>query len=601
MNLNFFIYLLISIQIANQEFRPNKKLSDSPDDVAYYAALHLQKIVESENKLAVTSSNVDRQSAKTRFISLYNIPVTGFRRNIKGEIEPYNQLDEMVKVLIFTVNQLNRINPPATLVKVRDDLFAISIDSPGWPTTAWDQLASKDAYFRREWINESSWNYLVYYTYTNYPIMRSDQFISISTIPPDYYNLLGLPVTKDELIKLLGIDEKLLADAYRIKAGVKTDGLTVTINNRILERRQGAFDIWSSNDVVNSKDKKNALRQLDVIGGDIHKLDIDGQEHVFELGWGGWGGFLNDAKGKRVDEVPIAIARDDNYRDYRVIAGRSCLTCHDLGIKSFSSDQATLLKNQVVQLRTINSQDAIALSARYDENFVQRMIKTDQDNYRASIENLVGVSPEKIASMYSSAWRTYNEQRVTLHQAAIESGLSDDGLIATIVPSIDPNLLKFLELDDNKQPRTISRDVFEDVFDDLMLLKGKVPARPIPMPGVGVRGVQSNVVPNPAPVSTPKIAEDPEIIGQIVFKKPAAIGEVQSLKVTLKSPNKFFVKNYIDTSNNISVNVYSVPSNSHELNITFTNNNQNQNGLPSELEIVLDSGKHVRIPITFVK
>jgi hypothetical protein len=467
MNLELLVCLILSYQ--NQEFRPNKQISDSPDSVVYHAVEYLQKVAEAE-KLTARS---DRQSTKLRFISLYNIPVSGSRRNAKGVIEQYNQLDEMVKVLIFTVNQLNRINPPATLIKVKDDLFAISIDSPGWTTDAWDKLASKDVYFKREWIDESLWKYLTYYTYTQYPIMRCDQFVSISTVPPDYYNLLGLPETYDDLVKLLGIQEKLLTDAYRIKAGVKTDNLTVTINNRILERRQGAFDLWSSNDVVNSKQRKNALRQLDVIGGDIHKLDIDGQEHVFELGWGGWGGFLNDAKGKRVDEVPIAIARDDNYRDYRVIAGRSCLTCHDLGIKSFSSDQDTLLKNQVIQLRTIHSQDAIALSARYDGNFVQRMIKTDQDNYRASIENLVGVSPEKIASMYSNVWRIYNEQRVTLHQAAIETGLSNDGLIATIVPSIDPNLLKFLELDDNKQPRTLSRDVFEDVFDDLMLLRGK--------------------------------------------------------------------------------------------------------------------------------
>jgi hypothetical protein len=584
---NLFICLLLFQNAINPEFRPGKQTSDSPDDVAYYAALHLKKIVDTESKLPPG----DRQSAKTRFISLYNIPISGTRRNIKGELEKYNQLDEMVKVLIFTVNQLNRINPPATLVKVRDDLFAISIDSPGWRIDAWDKLATKDVYFRREWINESSWNYLCYYTYTNYPIMRADQFISISTVPPDYYNLLGLPETRDELISLLGIQEKLLADAYRIKASVKTDGLTVTINNRILERRQGAFDLWSSNDVINSKNKKNALRQLDVIGGDIHKLDIDGQEHVFELGWGGWGGFLNDAKGKRVDEVPIAIARDENYRDYRVIAGRSCLTCHDLGIKPFSSDQTTLLQNQVVQLRTINSQDAIALSARYDEPFVQRMIKMDQENYRASIEGLVGVSPEKIAAMYSSAWRTYSEQRVTLHQAAIEAGISDDGLIATIVPSIDPNLLKFLELDENKQPRTLSRDVFEDVYDDLMLLCGKNPARANALPEVTARPVVATPVIAPA-----KPIEDPEIIGQISFKQPTAPGEVQSTKVTLKSPNKFFIKSYSESTGSISINVYPTPSLSHDLSVAFTNN---QNVFPSELGITLDSGKYIKIPITF--
>jgi hypothetical protein len=292
-----------------------------------------------------------------------------------------------------------------------------------------------------------------------------------------------LPKTRDELFKLLGIDEILLASSNRIKGSVKTDNLTVTRNNRILERRQGAFDIWSSNDVLNSKDKKNALTQLDVIGGDAHKLAIDGQEHVFELGNGLWGGFLNDAKGSRVDEVPIAIASDPNFIDNRVIVGRSCFTCHILGVQPIESDQATLLKNQVIQLRTIKPEDGRALEARYDERMVQQFIRTDQENFRSAVEHITGTTPEKIATMYANAWRDYSESRVTLHQAATDCGLSDAGLVATLVPAIDPNLLKFLELDKQGKPRTLARDVWEDKFRIVMLLKGrnfKKKAKPLP-------------------------------------------------------------------------------------------------------------------------
>ena len=236
--------------------------------------------------------------------------------------------------------------------------------------------------------------------------------------------------------------------------------------------------------MLNSRDKKNALTQLGVIGGDIHRLDIDGQEHVFELGNGLWAGFLNDAKGSRVDEVPIAIASDPNFRDNRVIAGRSCFGCHVLGVQPTESDQGALLRNKVVELRTLTAEQKVALESRYDDRMVQQFIETDQNNFRSSVEFITGTTPEKIAAMYSNAWRDYAESRITLHQAAQEAGLSDDGLVAVLVPAIDPNLLKFLELDKGK-PRTLARDVWEDKFKQVMLLKGRnFKKKPKPLPAV---------------------------------------------------------------------------------------------------------------------
>ncbi len=390
--------LLVIAQLIAPEFRPGQALPESPDDHAWAAAQHLRKAIEAEQK-GPKNGVGPLHSYSLRYISLYPVPARGVRRKLgskTNETEAYSPHDDMVQVLLFAVNQVNRINPPVTLIKVKPDLFAIYLDGPGWSTEAWDGVAKNDPYFKREWIHESTWDYLTTYAYTKYPVMRADQFVALSTVAPGYYALLDLPKTVKEFYEQLGINEKLLTDSYRIKAGVKTDSLTVTLNNRILERRQGAFDVWSSNDVINSKGKKNALRQLDVIGGDIHRLDIDGQEHVFELGNGLWGGFLNDAAGKRVDEVPVTIANDDNYRDHRVIAGRSCITCHDQGIKPFSSDQAKLLENQVITLRTINPHDAIALAGRYDERAVQRNIRTDQENFRATVEDLVGVAPSAV-------------------------------------------------------------------------------------------------------------------------------------------------------------------------------------------------------------
>ena len=483
----------------------------------------------------------------------------------------------MVQVLLFAVNQTNRINPPVTLIRVKPDLFAVYLDGPGWSVEAWDNLAKKDPYFKQEWIDQSTWSYLTTYTYTSYPMMRADQFVALATVAPDYYTLLGLPKTVKEFYEQLGINEKLLTDSYRIKAGVKTDNLTVTLNNRILERRQGAFDVWTSNDVVNSKGKKNALRQLDVIGGDIHKLDIDGQEFVGEAGWGGVIYFLANAKGERVDSVPNTIAEDDNYRGRVVTAARSCITCHDQGFKSFESDQAKLLQNQIVTLRTLHPQDAIALAGRYDERSVQRHIRTDQENYRAAVEDLVGTSPERIAAMYSNVWRGYVESRVTFHQAATEAGLSDDGLTAVLTPAIDPNLLYLIQA----PGRTLSRDVFEDTFDDIMLLKGR-PAQP--------KGRQPLPTANP---STPAVARVERSEGpKITLKAPAQPGEQQTAKVTIKTSQPTKVLSFA-TAGGTRMRASSEPSTEHELDFTFTSGEQ---GFVKSAEVTLDSGPVV-IPI----
>ncbi len=570
--------IFVLAQLAPPEFRPGQKLPESPDDHAYAAAQYLKRAIEIEQK-GPSHGSGPLHAYSLRFLSLYSVPARGVRRKLgsKGaDTETYSPLDDLVQVLLFAINQVNRRNPPVTLIKVKPDLFAVYLDGPGWSVEAWDNLAKKDLYFRQEWIEPSTWNYLTSYG-TQYPIMRADAFVALATVAPNYYELLGLPATVQDFYKQLGIDEKLLSESNRIKAGVKTDQLTVTLNNRILERRQGAFDVWSSNDVINSKGRKNALRQLDVIGGDIHKLDIDGQEHVFELGNGLWGGFLNDAKGARVDEVPVTIANDDNYRDHRVIVGRSCITCHDQGIKPFSSDQAKLLENQVITLRTINPADAVALAGRYDERAVQRNIKADQEAFRDSVEGITGTSPERIAASYANVWRGYVEQRVTFHQAALEAGLSDDGLLAVLSPSIDPNLLYLIQA----PGRTLNRDVWEDVFDDVMLLKGR-PAQP----------KDRQAMPNPDVKASPILSKEWVVIPKITLKAPAQVGEQQQVKVTLKTLKPSVVKGYIKTDGT-TMRAATEPSTEHELDFTLT---AGPEGFPKSVEVTLDGGPVV-IPV----
>jgi hypothetical protein len=583
-----FLFALLSqipVDPIVPEFRPGKVFPDAPNDAAYAAATYLKSALEAEFKTA-RPAGYQAHASNLRFISLYNLSTHGSRRKFNsktGEIEQFSPLDDMTRVLLFVVNQLNRINPPATLIRIKDDLYALHYDSPGWTAESWDSMASEDAYFKREWIEDPTWDYLTAWTYTQYPIMRADQFISISTVPPHYYNLLGLPKTLKEFYDLtIHIDEKFLATNNLINAGVKVDGLTVTLNNRRLEYRPGAFPAFTSHDVINDKGRKNALRQLDVIGGSIHDLDIDGQEHIARNRCGFWIGFLNDAKGNRVDFVPTTIANDENFRDRTVIPGRSCITCHDQGIKSFSSDQAKLLESRVIELRTTQPQDAVALAGRYDEKALQRAITNEQANFRLVIEDIVGTTPEKIAFMYSVLWKQYKEERVGLHQYALECGLSDAGLIALSVPSIDPNLLYLIS-----QPKaTLSRGVVEDTFNQVMLLRGKpvAPAGRMPMPAI-----------DPAKIKRVAVAEPEEVttISKIEIAPAQAIGDTRDTQFTIKTKNPVSIKSYVK-SNKVFLSSDQESKTEHVINIRLT---AEQDGFAQSVELELSNGKQIKIPI----
>jgi len=216
------------------------------------------------------------------------------------------------------------------------------------------------------------------------------------------------------------------------------------------------------------------------------------------------------------------------------------------------------------------------LQGRYDERAVQRNIKADQEAFRSAVEDITGTSPERIAPMYSNVWRGYAEQRVTFAQAALEAGLSNDGLLAVLTPSIDPNLLYLVQA----PGRSLSRDVWEDVFDDVMLLKGR-PIQPKDRPVLPLPNVQ--------PVATTMPVEAGP---KITLKAPAQVGEQQQAKVVLKTAKPSIIKGYIKLDG-IFMRASIEPATEHELDFTFTSGPE---GFPKSVEITTDGGPVV-IPV----
>jgi len=548
--------------------------SESPDDAVWGAALWLYDQLKGQQQ-GVNRSAVQNVRADIRFLSLYNVPLEATRLDPDtGEEIKYSPLDEMIKVLIWTINQTNLINPPAGIIQVTPTLYAIPLTGPGWGNTSWETLAATDPYFKVEWLQSKNIGYLVTATQTSHPIMRADHFIKNSTLAPHYYNLLfGVDQvgTREEFHKRLGIQEELLKATLRIKAGVRASGLTVTKSNRRLERREGVFDLWTSYDVLNNKGRRNALRQLGQIPGEIHALQYDGQEHIFELGWGGFGGFLNNKEGKRIPEVPITIAPGEtNFADRRVRAGRSCMGCHVKMVNPFNSDQHKLLKKQAIELSAADPAVGIVLRAAYDEERIQEYIGLDQDVYEKAVKRLVGVSGPEISAMFVRAWTVYDEERVSIDVAAREMGLSTDQAIAVLTPAIDPNLLMLLSREDNGQPLTIARDTWEDVFDDAMLLKGK-PQLPPPekeqipddakeeipegqpstrkAPSVKDEIKEEQASAKKAPPLEDEIEERVSSKTTILLQIPLVKGSVQKHLVTLKANAKFSVEKYSSDHN----------------------------------------------------
>jgi len=201
-------------------------------------------------------------------------------------------------------------------------------------------------------------------------------------------------------------------------------------------------------------------------------MEIAGQEHIFQLKNGLFGGYLNDGNGKRLDEVPISVAAgEENFPDRVVRAGRSCFGCHDAGIKPFESDQFKLLKSQIVELSATDSYAAKKLEGAYDEQSLQDRIKDGSAAYERTLSRLVGDTGETVSRRYISLWNGYAEKPLDVSTAAAECGMDETEFIGLISPSIDPNLLMLLPQNGHKGE--IARDTWEEVYRIAMLLKGR--------------------------------------------------------------------------------------------------------------------------------
>ncbi len=246
------------------------------------------------------------------------------------------------------------------------------------------------------------------------PYIRADWFVAKAATPPLYHEILNLPLTLKALEQRLGIEtaRHLVEEKNVLLAGVRTSG--VSQNNRVLERHTSPFGAyWRSYDFKSNLGNQN-------IFADPLSLNAAGGEIIFNLPNGLQAYFLTDGVGRRIETAPVDIVADRNQPDNPIVRnGRSCMSCHFAGIKTFQDDvRPMLFKTTAVRF---NYQRALALYV--PQNELNQAFALDEDRFRQA-EKLITKQPTNNANTEAvNALARRFEAELSIAQAAAEVGL----------------------------------------------------------------------------------------------------------------------------------------------------------------------------------
>ena len=275
------------------------------------------------------------------------------------------ELDTYRAALSKLINSLSwhrEITPP-TSVDASKTVFRIDLRDYQWTAQTWNRILSAYPYG----IRTADTEIIRLLSGALLPYVRADWFAANASTPPLYHDLLGLPRAVQELERMLGVDAaRGLAEEKNVaRAGLRASG--VSENNRVLERHPTAYGAyWKSFDFRSSLDDQNIFR-------DPLRLNPAGGEIIFNLPNGLQAYFLIDSRGNRIDQAPIEIVSDRNNADDPVIVnGRSCMSCHFEGVKSFRDEVRAVVRD--MRVGVFDRDRALALYP--DQDALDRLIET---------------------------------------------------------------------------------------------------------------------------------------------------------------------------------------------------------------------------------
>jgi hypothetical protein len=509
---NLFIAILIffaisaSFVLAEDNLQVVAAVKDTlftPNSSMLYAAADIKKIPSDDQ-------------AYVRYFSLYNIP--------KAKRKAYAQT---ISFIINSLSREGTIEPPKFVADSDETVLRIDLRDYQIKSASWDELGKKGSgirpaaepyfhtllekteipvekrivektkevivgydYYKRPiyqsqsytetieipgkpkvtkllgnglWLDAKASAYLIEKTQTEFPIFRGDWFVTNASVPPAYYNFLGLGNKEEDFEKLVFTDSKLAAKAKsEIKGVVILSG--VARNNRTVLRSptftNGYF--WATHDTLKSIDDRDYMRNF---------LDekFDATEIIATLSNGLQAYFLANGKGERQDAAPTDIAIDNTAADRTVRNGRSCIVCHVAGLQPIDEEIRNLTQKLTdkdkINLLVTKQDDYLRIKNFFKPDIVKR-IAADQQIYAEAILEANGLKMEVNATQFAQVYDNYAESLLTLDEVAREVAVPSNKLERYIAQSDDPHILGL-----TKNPvRALRRDQWEQSFPGFMLV-----------------------------------------------------------------------------------------------------------------------------------
>jgi len=399
-----------------------------------------------------------------RYLSLTHLYNADVRQE---ELEIYRQA---LSTLINRLSWSYQVVPPVAIDAPRNTLYRIDLRDYAWDdgdslavSSLWTTLIDNNPYavLHLDTVNALE---VVTQTRTPVPVVRGDWFAAKAGTAPLYYTLLQIPEDLSTLeSELLLVDTEANIDRLTaVRSGFNESG--VSTNNRIIERHSTVFGAyWKSYDFSANSGVQNIFDRPLGPGDGPADFEHAGGEMIFELPNGLHGYVLTDGAGVRIDKAPVDIVSDPEQPDRAVIAGLSCMSCHEEGLISKDDEiRSHVLANEDMFSRS----DLDRILALYvATGSFQDLMDADKDRYAQSIEKAGGTTTERDPTR--ALVREF-EAVLDRKRAAVELGLTESQLEILLLNPDLGDLLSPLKLDGG----TIKRDLFNAAFNELACAVG---------------------------------------------------------------------------------------------------------------------------------
>lgn len=381
------------------------------------------------------------------------------RANAGASEAELSQLRDAVDVLVNHLSQGTRVVSPAPIDAQRT-VLRIDLDDYGWDAATWNRIVQRYPYAVQyddrstEFpFDSASQEFIQEETGEEIPFVFADWLVAYASQPPLYYEVLELPGTAQELYADLGVDfatDDALGNFTR--AGFAVSG--VSVSNRIIQRNiaPGGGFVWTSFDFLNSAGAGNIFD---------HPTDFqeDGGEMIFSLPNGLQGYFIANAAGTRLDAAPQAVVSDPRTPDRSVIAGLSCMGCHDsVGIIPRDDE----LRAHVVATSAAGDERDQVLRTHPPNDQLAEVYDRDADAYRA-VRARIGLDGR--TQPVPDAAISYLEVDRSIRDLAALLWLSPERVSAAIITDLTlSRAFRALVTTDGR----VAREELEAEFDDLV-------------------------------------------------------------------------------------------------------------------------------------